>query len=426
VDADDGLEDDGPLFAWLPPDDRLWRHPSELSSEVAGRRARVGVATARHAPARTWTVVLLAGVVGALVASGVGVMTGAFDHGTTVTPIRIVTSSTIASNPTNPETTSYVGATTIAWPAIAAAILPSVVSIRATGPNGTTDASGVLFGASSEGRSYVLTTGSVATVGGPIHVTLDSNETQSAKVVGADPLTGLAVLSVPGANRIFATLGSASSLRQASPVMAVDARTGGVPLALPAAVSAVDQQVGVASGATMQDLLTLSTAALPSTEAGGPVVDQRGAVVGISVGITPVDTDMSNLSFAVPVDIADHVAQQLLNGYKPTHPWLGVSDAQDLSPLAAKQLGVPGGAQVGWVSPGSPAAGLGLRANDVITAFDGNAVTSTGTLTQLLYRSPPDQPTPISYLHQGRPVNGMVSLAAQPRPRDDSADQPSP
>jgi S1-C subfamily serine protease len=197
-------------------------------------------------------------------------------------------------------------------------------------------------------------------------------------------------------------------------------------MVLPAAISTLDQQVDVASGSTMEDLLTLSAGSVPPTEAGGPVLDQRGAVVAISVGINPVDTDMSNMSFAVPVDVATHVAQQLIRGDRVTHPWLGVSDAQDLSSATAKQLGVLGGAQVGVVAGDSPAARLGLQPNDVITAFDGSTVTSTGTLTQLLYRCQPGRPTPISYMHQGHPVQGTVSVASQPHQRGDFGDPSSP
>ncbi|HLY81472.1 MAG TPA: hypothetical protein VKQ71_00735, partial [Acidimicrobiales bacterium] len=146
MDPDD-LEDDGPVFAWLPPDDRLWRHPSELQTSPLHRPHR-GSAL-REIEHRIWAVALLAGTVGALLASGVGVATGGFHRSTTVVrPIERVVDPlagpqvTLASNA---EDTGVVG--------IAARLRPAIVELQVKGSKGEVSGSGVIF--RSDG--YVLT-----------------------------------------------------------------------------------------------------------------------------------------------------------------------------------------------------------------------------------------------------------------------------
>jgi serine protease Do len=103
----------------------------------------------------------------------------------------------------------------------------------------------------------------------------------------------------------------------------------------------------------------------------------------------------------------------LLDGAPVTHPWLGVANALDISSSVARQMGVSGGAQVGKVWPGSPASRIGLDSSDIITSFDGQPVTSCGTLTQLLSSSLPGKRAMISYLHKGKPVEATLVVSDQ-------------
>ncbi|MDQ2754795.1 MAG: hypothetical protein M3R71_04515, partial [Actinomycetota bacterium] len=100
MEADDGLDDEGPLFAWIPPDDRLWRHPSESTAGAPpspSPRSALHFGSWRISSGRTWGVAVVAGVVGALLASGVGMMTGTFEQRTTVVqPVRVMTPGTAA------------------------------------------------------------------------------------------------------------------------------------------------------------------------------------------------------------------------------------------------------------------------------------------------------------------------------------------
>jgi putative serine protease PepD len=426
VEPDFGIEDEGPFFAWLPPDDRLWRHPSEVpdadpggtvaaskgGSSGSGPSRPVGVASApwpRGVP-RTWTVAVVAGAIGALAASGVGMLTGAFQQD------RTVVQSVIPSTP--PISLAADSGATVDWTAVDDAVSPSVVSISVAGPSGQATGSGLLL-IEGTNEAYVVTDRSLLTGGGlgftgSIQVTFLSGEQAAARVVGMDTLSGLAVIAVPNSRRIFPTLGSVSELAVANPVLAVGARTAGGGSVLPGSVSAEDQDVDLANGADMQNLIAVSSPTMPGQVAGGPLVDQYGRVVGITVNIEPIDNMDQNLTFAVPVDEAKRVAQEVLAGEPVTHPWIGVANSVDLSSAVARQMGLAGGARAGTILPGSPAQSLGMNPNDIITSFDGQPVTSCGTFTALLEQSAPGRTEPISYIHLGHPTTASVLVSNEP------------
>ncbi|MHB1535798.1 MAG: S1C family serine protease [Acidimicrobiales bacterium] len=400
MEHDDGLEDDGPLFAWLPPEDRLWRHPSEVPPPAVGPspprpREQMPPLTTwrRNAVARTWSVAVVAGVVGALVASSVGVVAGTFERHTTVVQsvARFAPADTAALSTTSPGTN---------WSRVVDTVSPSIVGLNVTTPSGQVSGSGVLF-AGGAGRAYVMTDARLVDERGPITTTFSDGAVSVGHLMAVDAVTGIAVLWANGGNQAYPTMGTIADLRAQEAVLAVGARSEpGV--AYPATVIALDQHIVTTAGGTLDGLIELDSPALPQTETGGALVDPSGTVVGINVTVNPADPVEQPFSFAVPIDEAVHVTRQVLARQSITHPWLGVSDDSDLSSVTAKQLGISGGAQVGAVAPGSPAARAGIAPLDVITAFDGQHVTTTGILTELVDRCSPNQRTTITYVHHGR------------------------
>ena len=362
MEADDGLEEEGPFSRWVPPDDRLWRHPSEFELT----RARFGGDDAHHvgsgsnpiatalsnAVTRTWTVAIVAGIVGALAASGVVMATGAFNQ-----TRSMIVDPTLVSEPT-PETPA--GATAVDWNTVDDRVAPSVVAINATSPSGPSAASGVMFVRGAH-DAYVITDASAVVNANSIQVSFLSGVQENGKVVGSDPMTGLALIAVPNDQPYFPTVGTVANLDDADPVLAVGARTAPGGSVFSGAVSAEDREVSVTGGATLQNLIAVSNGPpIPVPAAGGPLVDQNGRVVGITVSLTPVDTADQDLTFAVPVDVAESVAQQLLAGDCCSHPWLGVANSVTVPTVVAHQLGLIGGVSVGDVTPDSPASRLGL------------------------------------------------------------------
>lgn len=415
MEPDDGPEEDGPFSPWLPPDDRLWRHPSEAPANHGANppeESQSGQATDKpllrsrfRGPAtRLWSVAVIAGVIGAVAASGIGMMTGVFQRQTTVVH------SVIGAGPT--ETLASEAGPGADWTSVDDSIAPSVVDIDVSTPSGPTSGSGFLF-APGNRESYVITDSSLVTTATDIRVTFDAGDQYHARLVGQDPMTGVALIAVPTWEHSFPTLGTVASLQFANELLAVGSRTASGSV-FQGSVTAEDRSVDVTGGITMQSLIGVSGPPLPPSAAGGPLVDDLGRVVGITLNLSPVNSADQALTFAVPVDVAVHVAQQLLDGNAVTHPWLGVTSSSDITTGVAAQYGVAGGAQIEQVSPGSPASQLGLSASDIITAFDNEPVTSSGSLTQLLSQAQPGRRVMISYLHQGKLMQGSVSVGNQP------------
>lgn len=438
VDPDDGFEDEGPFSAWLPPDDRLWRHPSEIGDndppdtphdlgDLAGigagdsdvtrdfdARLRATHGTTgtliRSGTVRTWAVAVVAGVVGALLASGVSMATRDFgsrspEAQTTAsvsTPNTIATPNTVAL--TMPQSAPGM-ATTPNWTSIASVIAASVVGIVAS--NGSAG-SGILF-AAGNGRSYILTTNDLATDNAK--VTFDDGDQQSARFVKADSASGLGIVSVQGAQRAIPTFGSVSDIREAEPVLAV---AGGQPEVTdaPLSVTSVDDAATMSDDQTLVNMLAV-TGTAPTGE-GGALVDAQGRVVGITTSMTATDPNEQGTSFAIPINLAVHVADQLLSKKRVTHPFLGVLQAQDLSSITARAMGISGGATVDTVAPGSPAASAGISAGDVITRLGRNRVTSAGGLVSALCRAAPGSSVTLRYLHQGKPASVTLRIMEQP------------
>jgi serine protease Do len=177
----------------------------------------------------------------------------------------------------------------------------------------------------------------------------------------------------------------------------------------------MDREVDLANSQVMQNLIAVGGSPLPSpAAAGGPLVNQYGQVVGITLSLSPADSTDQNLTYAVPVDVATHIAYQLTNDVTPTHPWIGVN-ADDLTPSTAQSLHLAGGAQVRAIWPGSPASKIGMEPTDIITRFNGQPVTSSGVLTELLYGpEPANGKVAIYYLHKGKPLHAIITVTNQP------------
>jgi S1-C subfamily serine protease len=417
VEPDDGPEEEGPFSPWLPPDDRLWRHPSEVPAPGApeprppdqGGAGHVNAPPAsrfRSPATRLWTVAVVAGLIGASAASGIGMMTGAFQRETTVVHSVISTGSGSLQTLTSDATPA------VDWSHIDDSIAQSVVEIDVSTPSGPASGSGFLF-TSGDRESYVITDSPLVANANNIRVTFNAGDQYHAQLIGNDPISGVALISVPTWEHSFPLLGTVASLQIANELLAVGARTASGSV-FEGSVTAEDRAVDVQGGATMQGLIAVSGPPLSSGAAGGPLVDANGEVVGVTLNLPPVNAADQNLTFAVPVDVAMHVVQQMLAGLSVTHPWLGVTSSSDITSAVAAQYGLPGGAQIEQVSPGSPASRLGLSPNDIITSFDRQPVISSGSLTQLLSQAQTGQRVMISYLHGGKSMQASVVVSNQP------------
>ncbi|MCK9875716.1 trypsin-like peptidase domain-containing protein [Frankia sp. Ag45/Mut15] len=312
--------------------------------------------------------------------------------------------------------------------AIAAAMLPTVVTIDVGGDaaDGGDTGSGVIL--SSDG--YILTNNHVIApaiaAGSPITVTRyqEFNRIQ-AQVVGRDPQTDLAVLRVPASTPLpAATLGQSGSLVVGAPVVAIGAPLGLSGTVTTGVVSALDRNppVPATDGAAPTVLIGAIQvdAALNPGNSGGPLLDSLGQVVGINAAIAAVpgreDQGQSGsigVGFAIPIDFARSVAQEIISTGRATHPYVGAATATITDGEAQASDGVPG-ARVIAVTPDGPAARAGLRANDVITKLDVSAIRGTNDLNVAARLHRVGDRISVTYVRGGATRTTQLTLQEQP------------
>ncbi len=301
-----------------------------------------------------------------------------------------------------------VGADGVDWTAVADAVSPSVVSIRVASASGQGQGSGVVL----DEQGHVLTNNHVVTGAGDgaqIQIVLaDGRVFGDVEVVGLDPATDLAVLRIvdPPADLAPATLGDSDSVVAGQPVMAVGNPLGLSDSVTTGIVSAVNRPVSTAAsesqpqdpfsggGSAAEPVVTnaiQTDAAVNPGNSGGALVDASGAVVGIPSSIASTATGSGQagsigLGFAIPVNEAERIADELIADGSADHAWLGVSlqDGSGSADGTTRQ-----GAEVVEVTAGTPAAQAGLQAGDVIVAVDDENVSGSESLTaQVRERAP--------------------------------------
>ncbi|MGH9077343.1 MAG: S1C family serine protease [Acidimicrobiales bacterium] len=410
MDPDDGINDDGPFARWLPPDDRLWRHPSEMTGDRVGDLVTTG--PARSAAGRMWTVAVVAGLVGALVASGIGSATGEFSHPSVLRPVQYFV------GPPSVQTTAVQSTDELAqpnWPAIYKVISPSLVAITADGYDGEVTGAGVLW-QSQGSEAYVLTDAMTVAGAGTVQVHFTgSGSILGGQVVGSDGQAGIAVVKVTGISRPLAVLGHLADLQIGESVAALGPQgpsMGPVASLSEGTVSSLDREVHVSAGPTMLGVIGIDSSGAPP--GGAAVVEPDGVVAGLVVSIQSSDPVTAGMTLAVPIDVAVAVADQLVAGHAPAHPWLGVIETDSLLRTDAAQLGVAGGATVETVMAPSPATRVGLRPGDVITSLNGAAITSSAALVVATDACQPHRPISISFVRGNQTTRTTIVPDDQP------------
>ena len=380
-DDDDLGEDQIEFRPPLPPDDRIWRHPSEVAATGADL-ATVGRARPRRWPIRRPRMLGLAtvsGLVGATLSLGIVAALGGFARETTIVQRNVAV---------QPVTSSASDDNTIA--AIAARTAPSVAAVRITRDGDTSAASALVL--RSDG--YLMTNAHLVTDATTIEVRLQTGSSIAATLVGTDPLTDVAVLHIDAADLLPAALGSAETLSMGDRIIAIGAADspGWSPDITRAVVSGLGRRLRAADDTVLHDMIIIDQA-LGAAAGGGALLDVRGAVVGVTSDIPASAGDSPVRGVAMPIDAAVHVADQIIEQGHARHVWLGI-EGTDLSSGEAVDLGIAGGASVSRVIDASPAAAAGFATGDVIVAIDGTTIDSMSHLiVALRAHDPGDQVT---------------------------------
>ncbi|MDR0343306.1 MAG: trypsin-like peptidase domain-containing protein [Nocardiopsaceae bacterium] len=306
---------------------------------------------------------------------------------------------------------------------VADRVLPSVVTIAVQGPNGSGTGSGEII----RSGGYILTNNHViapAASGGSIEVKFSDGSTSKASLTGRDPQTDLAVLKVQSAGDLKPiALGSSGSVRVGQPVIALGAPLGLSGTVTSGIVSALDRTVQVPGENDNSALLVSAVqtdAAINPGNSGGALVNCESQLVGVPTAGASVPSSSGEssggnigLGFAIPVNLAKTISDELISSGRVTHAYFGVQTVP-VSAAAAQQSGTPEGLYVGGVTAGGPAAGAGLRAGDVITKVDGEDATSNVQLQELTLTKKPGDKVPLTYRRGGSTHTADVTLGTQP------------
>ncbi len=399
-DEPDEPADDEPTGALLPPEDRVWRHPSELYPAPAPR------ASARGGLLATWAVALVSGLIGSVLTIGMVAAAGGFSNdgaGPMLVRETVAPPVPIPANFSDPAGVV----------AIAERVAPAILRVSARTPAGTSSGSGVVF--RSDG--HVLTNAHVVDGARSITVVLSSGDEHDAELVGADPVTDIAVLRIQGEGDgpyPTAVLGTATYLKPGQAAIAIGSPLGlvGGPSVTVGVVSAIGRRVQTQDGPTLLDMIQ-TDAPIASGSSGGALLDGRGAVIGITTAVAVSGQGTEGFGFATPVDIARDVADEIIATGRAVHVWMGVHGS-DVDRVMARQLGIKGGALVQEVIAGTPADTAGLREGDVVVSVAGRSIESISELVVTLRSFRPGERVPVVYLRDGRRSEVTVTLAERP------------
>jgi Do/DeqQ family serine protease len=227
---------------------------------------------------------------------------------------------------------------------------------------------------------YILTNNHVVRKATDIKVTLSDKRTFNAKVVGRDSFTDLALLKVDATDLPAAKLGDSKNIRPGDFAIAIGSPVGLDQTVTMGIVSALGRSLtSVGNGIS----LIQTDAAINPGNSGGPLINIDGEVVGIN---TAIRGDAQNIGFSIPIDIANKVANDLLEHKNPSHPYIGIL-MKDMDEELAKSLGVSAaskGVVVARVQATSPAAQAGLQVGDLIQKVDGQLVSSSKELQTMV------------------------------------------
>ncbi|MFE2167206.1 S1C family serine protease [Streptomyces sp. NPDC059447] len=362
---------------------------------------------------------LIAGVlVAALIAGGIGGGVGywAADRSNNGTG-----STTISAGNTPKDVKREAGSIA----GLAAAALPSVVTIEASAGDGE---GGTGTGFVYDQQGHILTNNHVvasAANGGKLSATFSDGKKYEAEVVGRAQGYDVAVLKLknPPAGLKPLALGDSENVAVGDPTIAIGAPFGLSNTVTTGIVSAKNRPVasGDGSGGKNSYMSALQTdASINPGNSGGPLLDGRGAVIGINSAIQSAgnggfgggQAGSIGLGFAIPINQAKNVAESLIKTGKPVYPVISVSVDLQAKAEGAK-ISEQGAAANELVDPNGPAGKAGLKPGDIITEFGGKPVDSGPTLISMIWTYKPGDTVKLTYLRGGKPTTVDITLGSR-------------
>jgi serine protease Do len=256
-------------------------------------------------------------------------------------------------------------------------------------------------------EGVILTNAHVVAQAQAVTVTLADGRRLPGRVIGRDPSVDVAVVRVALTNAQAAPLGDSDRLVVGQTAIAIGNPLGFERTVTVGVVSALNRSL---RGSTLEQLIQTDAAISPGNS-GGPLLDSQGRVIGINTAVIRIE-GAEGLGFAVPINLAREVANQLLETGRVRRAYLGIAQT-DVTPPIAEQFGLPvsEGVLVFEVQPGSPAQRAGLRARDVIVRLGDTPIRQGGDLRRALRGAAPGATVPVEVARAGGRATLRVRLA---------------
>ncbi|MCO6459016.1 MAG: DegQ family serine endoprotease [Pirellulaceae bacterium] len=269
---------------------------------------------------------------------------------------------------------------------------------------------------------YILTNAHVVGGADRVQVTLADGREFDARIVGTDSRSDVAVVKVDATGLPVLPLGNSDNLEAGEWVLAV-----GSPFGLPGTVTS-----GIVSatgrnrvGINEYEDFIQTDAAINPGNSGGPLVNLRGEAVGINTAIFSRSGGYMGIGFAIPINMARQICDQLISHGSVTRGYLGVM-IQELSADLAKSFGVESteGVLIGDVTADSPAAQAGLESGDVVVRFDGKVVKDLTEFRNLVAQTSPDSQVKLEVVRDGKPFTLTATVGTLPAKDDQDGVSP--
>jgi serine protease Do len=270
--------------------------------------------------------------------------------------------------------------------------------------------SGVIIDSSG----YILTNHHVVANADEIQVKLSDGRNFSAKLVGSDSRTDVALVRINGKDLPQAEIGNSEDIGVGDWVLAI-----GNPFGLEQTVTAgiVSAKERVIGAGPFDDFIQTDASINPGNS-GGPLIDASGRVVGVNTAIFSRSGGSVGIGFAIPINLAKEVTDQLRASHRVVRGWLGVA-MQDVTPELARSFGLkePRGALVADIYRGGPAHRGGIRRGDVIVGFNGREVKNSRELSRWVVDTPIRSTVAIEILREGQKRSLQVTIDEPPAQR---------
>ncbi len=276
---------------------------------------------------------------------------------------------------------------------------------------GTPRQQGVGSGVITTKDGYILTNNHVVDGADEVKVTLQDGREFTAKVIGRDPKSDVAVIKIDAKDLPAVPMADSDKVEIGDVVLAI-----GNPFGIGQTVtSGIVSATGRANmGLDYEDFIQTDAAINPGNS-GGALVDAEGRLIGINTAILSRSGGNQGIGFAIPSNLTRDVMQSLVKDGRVTRGFLGVM-IQDVTPALAKEFKLKdgAGALVGDVTPNSPAEKAGLKSGDVVLEFNGKQVTDSRHLKLEVARTSPGETVPVKFLRDGATKTLDIKLKEMP------------